>query len=104
MKSVFERYPQLSTIRGLVPDDIVEKEVGGHADEFERTYARAKEKIPIVVLAKIFPSQLELGRIVLEHFLGHWGNVSVEELCKISLIVKWLKPRRMLEIGTYNGM
>src|SRR5437762_8515397 len=33
-----------------------------------------------------------------------WGNVSVESVCKIGLIIRWLRPRRILEIGTYNGM
>ena len=60
--------------------------------------------IPTVNLNKIFPAELERGAIRLENFLGHWGNVSVEELCKICLIVKWIKPKRILELGTYNGM
>jgi len=103
-QSVFERYPQLNTLKGLVPDDVVERQVGMRIDEFEADLARAKKNIPTVNLNKIFPEELERGGIYLEDFLGHWGNVSIEELCKICLIVKFLKPKRILEIGTYNGM
>jgi hypothetical protein len=102
--SVFERYPQLLTLKGLVPDEVVEREVGARADEFERVYRSARAVIPTVRLGDVFPPALERGAIRLENFLGHWGNVSVETVCKISLIVRFLKPRRILEIGTYNGM
>jgi predicted O-methyltransferase YrrM len=47
---------------------------------------------------------LERGRIVLSDFLGHWGNVSIEELCKIALIAAYYKPKNIFEFGTYNGM
>ena len=104
MRSVFERYPHLLTLRGLVPDEIVEREIGLRADEFERVLGRARERIPTVRLCDVLPAEMERGAIRLESFLGHWGNVSVETLCKICLIVRWLKPRRVLEIGTYNGM
>ena len=103
-QSVFERYPQLITLKSLVPDEIVEREIGGHADEFERTFQAARQRIATARLDQIFPSELEKGAIRLENFLGHWGNVSVEELCKICLIVRWLQPRQILEIGTYNGL
>lgn len=102
--SVFERYPQLETLRGLVPDDLVEREIGSRADEFERVARRAAALIPTVRLRDVFPAGMERGAIRLENFLGHWGNVSVETVCKICLIVRHLKPRRILEIGTYNGM
>jgi predicted O-methyltransferase YrrM len=101
---VFERYPQLATLKGLVPDDLVEREVGSRADEFERTLRRAAAVIPTVRLRDVFPPEIETGAIRLENFLGHWGNVSIETVCKICLIVRFLKPRRILEIGTYNGM
>ena len=102
--SIFERYPQLLTLKGLVPDEVLEREVGAGADEFEEILRRARAAIPTVRLKDIFPSDLELGAIRLENFLGHWGNVSVETVCKICLILAHLKPRRILEIGTYNGM
>jgi len=82
-QSIFERYPQLKTLKGLVPDEVVEREVGSRADEFEREIARARQTIPTVNLNKVFPEDLEKGSIQLENFLGHWGNVSIEELCKI---------------------
>jgi predicted O-methyltransferase YrrM len=102
--SVFDRYPQLTTLKGLVPDEIVEKEIGSRADELDADIARAKKTIPTCNLNKIFPANLEKGKIQLENFLGHWGNVSIEELCKICLIVNYIKPECILELGTYNGM
>ena len=105
MKStLFERYPQLNSLRALAPDALIEESVGSRADEFETCLTEARKAIPTVNLNKVFPAELERGAIRLEHFLGHWGNVSIEELCKICLIVKWLKPTRILELGTYNGM
>jgi len=104
MSQIFIKYPQLSNLRALVPDALIEEEIGSRADEFERYLAEAKTLIPTVNLNKIFPQELEKESIRLENFLGHWGNVSIEELCKICLIVKWLKPSRILEMGTYNGM
>lgn len=104
MNQLFIKYPQLNNLRSLVPDELIYSEIGSRADEFESYLADAKQRIPTVNLNKVFPDELEKGEIRLENFLGHWGNVSIEELCKICLIVKWLKPRRILELGTYNGM
>lgn len=104
MKQLFVKYPQLNNLRSLVPDELIYSEIGSRADEFESYLADAKQRIPTVNLNKVFPDALEKGEIRLENFLGHWGNVSIEELCKICLIVKWLNPRRILELGTYNGM
>jgi len=104
MKTIFERYPYLNNLRALVPDSLIIDELGARADEFDSDVERAKSTIATVNLNKVFPSELEKGRIVLENFLGHWGNVSIEELCKISLIVKFISPKKILEIGTYNGM
>jgi predicted O-methyltransferase YrrM len=104
MSQIFIKYPQLNNLRSLVPDSLIEEEIGSRADEFERYFAEAKSLIPTVNLNKVFPDDLEKESIHLENFLGHWGNVSIEELCKICLIVKWLKPNRILEMGTYNGM
>src|SRR5450432_3577351 len=104
MASIFERYPYINNLRSLVPDELIESEIGSKADKFDIDIERARKLIPTVNLNKIFPLELENGSIVLENFLGHWGNVSIEELCKICLIVKYLKPLNILEIGTYNGM
>ncbi len=103
-ESIFKRYPQLMTLRGLVADDIVEQEVDRWADQFEDCLAAARQRIPTVRLCDIFPAELERLPIRLENFLGHWGNVSIEEVAKLALIARWLKPQRALEIGTYNGM
>lgn len=101
---IIDRYPQLKSLRAFAPDEVIEDEIGSHIDNFEHDLVEAKRAIPTVNLDKVFPSELEKGAIQLSNFLGHWGNVSVEELCKICLIVKWLKPKRILELGTYNGM
>jgi len=102
--TIFEKYPYINSLRNLVPDDLIEAEIGAKANAFDGDIERARKQIQSVNLNKIFPPELEKGKIVLENFLGHWGNVSIEELCKICLIVKFLQPKRMLEIGTYNGM
>lgn len=104
IKSLLNSYPQLVTLKQLVSDELIVSEIGSRVEEFEADLERAKIRIPTVNLNRIFPSELEKGCIQLENFLGHWGNVSIEELCKICLIVKYLKPRTILEIGTYNGM
>ena len=104
MSTIFERYPQLKTLHGLVPDEVVERELGPRADELDADIVRSRKTITTCNLNKIFPEALEKGNIILENFLGHWGNVSVEELCKICLIVKYFQPKIILEIGTYNGM
>lgn len=100
----FEKYPRLRTLLALVPETIIMEEIASRAPQFETWLAEAEKVIPTVNLNRVFPAEMERGGIVLENFLGHWGNVSIEELCKICLIVKWKKPRRILELGTYNGM
>lgn len=101
---LFIQYPRLLNLLKLVPRSLIEEEIGSKRAEFEAWLKEADTLIPTVNLNKIFPDELEKGSIRLENFLGHWGNVSIEELCKISLIVSWLKPKRILELGTYNGM
>ena len=102
--TVFQKYPQLATLRGKVPEDVVEREVAGKAPRFAKFSSLAQQTIPTVRLSDVFPRELEQGRIVLENFLGQWGNITVEEVCKIALIAAWLKPRSVFEFGTYNGM
>lgn len=102
--SVFERYPQLEHLRGKVPEEVVEREVTLKAERFEECRRLAKDVIPTVSLCDVFPAELERGRVTLENFLGQWGNISIEEVCKLALIIRWLSPRRILEFGTYNGM
>lgn len=45
-QSILERYPQLKTLKGLVPDEVVEREVGSRADEFEREISSARQTMP----------------------------------------------------------
>lgn len=100
----FINYPQYKTLRSLVPDNLILEIIGKNADKFERVYTRAQQRIKTVKLSDIFPLELEKGSIILENFLGHWGNISVEEVCKIALITKFFKPKNIFEFGTYNGM
>lgn len=64
----------------------------------------AKEKIPSVNLSDVFGLEIEKMGVRLENFFGFWGNISIESLVKICLIVKFIKPKKIFEIGTYNGM
>lgn len=100
----FNKYPQYINLRSLVPDSLILDEIGKHAEEFEKILSKAKKRIKIVKLSDIFPKKMEKGYIVLENFLGHWGNTSIEAVCKIALITKFLKPKKIFEFGTYNGM
>ncbi len=103
-RSIFERYPRLENLRGKVPDSIIEREIGEKIERFEHNAPFAAQMIRSVFLDQLFPAELESGKITLERFLGQWGNITVEEVCKIALIAAWLKPRRVFEFGTYNGM
>lgn len=100
----FIKYPQYINLRSLVPDHLILDEIGKHAEEFEKILTKAQKKIKMVKLSDIFSNELEKKSIILENFLGHWGNISVEAVCKIALITKFLKPKKIFEFGTYNGM
>jgi predicted O-methyltransferase YrrM len=101
---IFEKYPYLNNLRLLISEDLILKEVREKIDEFEVNIKTAKKNIPEINLNQLFPPELENSPIYLQNFLGHWGNLSIEELCKICLIVSYFKPKSVLEIGTYNGM
>ena len=101
--TAFDRYPELQRLRGLVPEDVVEREVRQKAPAFDEYSALARTRISTVKLCEVFPAELERGRIVLENFLGQWGNVTVEEVCKICLIARYLRPKAVFEFGTFNG-
>lgn len=102
--ALFKDYPILNNLRALVPDEVIVAEVAPRAEEFQTDLAEAQKFIPTVILSEVFPETMEKGSIYLENFLGHWGCMSIEELCKLCLIVKFIKPKRILEIGTYNGL
>ena len=76
MNQLFEKYPYINNLRTLVSDELIIKEIGSRAEEFEIDLKRAKENIQSCNLNKIFPEDLEKGTITLENFLGHWGNVN----------------------------
>lgn len=104
LNTFFTKYPQYKNLRSLVSDQLIIEEIANQADKFEKVYSKAQKRIKTVIFSDIFPAELEKGSINLENFLGHWGNISIEEVCKIALIVKFLKPKRIFEFGTYNGM
>ncbi|MDO8571820.1 MAG: class I SAM-dependent methyltransferase, partial [bacterium] len=104
MSDLFSRYPQLNSLRKLLPDSVIEDEICASSVEYERCRGIAQEKINTVSLRDIFSEELERGSIILENFLGHWGNISIESLTKICLIIRFLKPKRILEFGTFNGV
>lgn len=101
---LFQRYPELANLRGKVPDPIIEREVVPKAEAFEAMRPAAERLIPTARLGDVFPGEAEQGAIRLERFLGQWGNIRIEEVCKLCLIVAWLRPRGIFELGTYNGM
>jgi predicted O-methyltransferase YrrM len=103
-RSIYDRYPGIAGFRRLLSDETIDREIGAGADEFERVFEEARKRIPTVRLGELFPATLEHGAIRLENFLGHWGNHRIEETAKVCLIVRWLAPRRILEIGTFNGL
>lgn len=104
LADIFGRYPRLSNLRGKVPDEVIEREIIPKVEKFEHYRPLAQQRIPTVNLGDVFPPEMEKGQIILENFLGRWGNISIEELCKISLVVSWLKPHAVFEFGTYNGL
>ena len=101
---VFEKYPKIRRLTHVIPEEVLRRDIGAHMDEFERNLADARSRIPAIFLGKLFPAEIEQGAIRLEKFLGHFGNLTIEELAKLCLIISWKQPRRVLEIGTYNGM
>ncbi len=59
---------------------------------------------PTVSIEDVFSPSILNNRIVLENFLGRYGNMSVEAVCKMCLIVKHINPKQIFEIGTFNGL
>lgn len=60
---------------------------------------RADSKIPRKNLSEI----VQCPKIKLENFLSRNGNLSPEELMVIASIVAAYQPKRILEIGTFDG-
>lgn len=104
MEKLLLKYPHLNVFRELIPDDILEREIEKNMDKFESDLERAKKNIPSLFFEEVFPAEILNESITLQKFFGHLGNLQTEPLCKICLIVKFKKPDRILELGTYNGM
>jgi predicted O-methyltransferase YrrM len=102
--------PQYDKLKGLIPAEeltqILENEVIGLHEQYQEWLKTAKNKIPEVKLYEIFSPSIEQRSIHLENFLGKWGNISTESLCKLCLIVRDFSPAsiNIFEFGTYNGM
>lgn len=60
--------------------------------------------LPRVALSKVFPG-IEESEIVLPRAFDRKGgtSISVEEACQLGAVVKHIKARKVLEIGTYDG-
>lgn len=104
MKKLLTKYPHIKAFRGLIPDEILEKEIEQNMEKFELDLERAKKHIPSVWFEELFPPVILKEQICLENFFGHIGNIQTEPLCKMCLMVKFFKPKKILELGTYNGM
>lgn len=103
LNKIIERYPYIAKLRGKMPDEVLEKEFTFKMQEFETWLPLADTLIPTINLSELFSEEMEKSKITMENFLGQWGNVTLEELCKISLIVSYTKPRTIFEFGTFNG-
>ena len=87
-----------------IPEIVVGKELLPSVRAYEALLPCARRAIPTVKLSDVLPAEAERGRVELEDFLGTSGNVSMEELCKICLAARWLRPDAIFEFGTYNGL
>lgn len=104
MAHVLLRYPRLRHLTRIIPEQLFAAEILPKVRDYEALQLRAAGLIPTVNLGDVLPSAAEHGDIELRDFLGQWGNLSVEELCKICLVARWLDPAVIFEIGTYNGL
>lgn len=95
-------------LKSKIPEDLLngmlERDVISQQPYYEDWAATASARIPEVVLSDIFPAEMEQGKVELENFLGTWGNVSIESVVKLCLMVQYLKPRCIFEFGTFNGV
>lgn len=104
LEAILTRYPRLKNVLGKVPTDALIADLQHSVEKYERIRVQAAALIPTVNLEDVVTKDTEQGSICLTDFLGTWGNVSVEELCKICLAAKWLQPSAVFEFGTYNGL
>lgn len=93
-------------LKNIIPEEeligMIEEDIMPYLDIFE--VWKEKAHIPEVFLCDIFPKELESHTISLSNFLGKWGNLSVEAVSKICLMIKHFKPKNIFEIGTFNGL
>ncbi|RDJ35500.1 MAG: class I SAM-dependent methyltransferase [Crenarchaeota archaeon] len=62
------------------------------------------KNFPTINIEELFPTDIINQRLILENFLGCYGNMSIEAVCKLCLIAKYIKPKKIFEIGTFNGL
>lgn len=108
MKMQVEETPHYQKLKRLIPDHqlrgMIERDILAHADQFAEWKKEASKKIPQALLFQIFSEEAEHNAITLQNFLGQWGNLSVEAVSKICLIVRHIEPSAIFEIGSFNGM
>ena len=97
---------QFKRLVGRIPEEelvgMLERDILPHLDEFNATLANSK--IKETILCKIFPPEVEEKGIELRDFLGSWGNLSIESIAKICLIIRHFNPRNIMEIGSFHGV
>ena len=108
MKMNIEDVPHYNKLKNIIPEKelvgMIERDILPNADLFLEWREEAFNKIPQALLYQIFPSEVEDNPIMLHRFLGQWGNLSVEAVSKVCLIVRHIQPKMIFEIGSFNGM
>ena len=105
MKNI-KNIPHYKKLKSVIPEDrlvgMIERDIMPYLDDFDKW--KSESNIQECHLADVFPDRsIESNQIRLEDFLGRWGNLSIEALCKLCLIIRGIKPKNVFEIGTYNG-
>ncbi len=100
---VFESNPEVTSMRRIIPEDVLERGLAEKSVQFEHYRELAQTRIPTVELCDVLSPHPKRSRIALENFSGQRGNISLEELCNICLCVRYLQPRSIFEFGTHNG-
>jgi predicted O-methyltransferase YrrM len=104
LEDFFAKYPRYLSLRAVASDAEIQRVILPRIDIYEELVRESSAMIQVADIATVFGKEAESLEITLRRFLGHWGNVSVEEVAKIALLAKAMKPRTVFEFGTFNGM
>jgi hypothetical protein len=91
-------HKSLRSLKSYIPEESFEEII-----KEQQVVWNPQKRFPTINLEEMF-GDINKNSIVLDKFLGQWGNMSIESVCKLCLIIKQIKPLRILEIGTYNGL